>query len=132
MKSNKYILLVEDDDIDAMTVKYAFKEFQHDFEIIHVINGEEALEHIKQATDLPYLILSDWNMPRMNGLEMLTELRKDEGFNRIPVVVLTSSMDDQSRIEEFNLNVAAFMSKPVDHVQLLSLFDSLKLYSTSS
>src|SRR4051812_26607751 len=114
MKSQRPILLVEDDKIDAMTVKRALSEIHVTNEVINARNGEEAIEYLKNtANTSPCIILLDLNMPRMNGIEFLKAAREQKLLFRTPVIVLTTSKEEQDRIESFKLSVAGYMLKPV-------------------
>ncbi len=133
MRSNKHILLVEDDKVDAMTVKRAFKDLKISNELHIVENGVEALEYLRNTKDeLPCLVLLDLNMPKMNGIEFLKEARKEKLLDRIPVVVLTTSEEDQDRIESFNLGVSGYMLKPVNYMEFVEVVRTIDLYWTLS
>src|SRR6187551_417432 len=109
------ILLVEDDEVDIMTVKRAFAKANITNPLYVAHNGLEALEVLRKE-DLPpkrRLILLDVNMPKMNGIEFLRELRKDPALAPTPVVVLTTSNNDRDKIDAFNFNVAGYLVKPV-------------------
>jgi len=109
------ILLVEDDEVDVMNVQRAF-ERNHLTNALYVAgNGLEALEMLRGKT-IPKerrLVLLDLNMPKMNGIEFLEELRADPELAKTPVVVLTTSNDDQDKIDAYNFNVAGYLLKPV-------------------
>ena len=133
MKNNKPILLVEDDMVDAMTVKRAFKEIHITNPLIIVENGEEALEYLRNPdNEKPAIILLDLNMPKMNGIEFLKIAKKDDDLKRIPVVVLTTSKEEQDRMESFNLGVSGYMIKPVGHDQFLEAIKTIHMYWTLS
>jgi CheY-like chemotaxis protein len=127
------ILLVEDDVVDQMSVQRSFK----DLKIVHRLgikgNGVEALEYLRdEAEARPFLILLDLNMPRMNGIEFLRELRRDESLRMLPVVVLTSSKEERDRIESLNLNVAGYMIKPVDYQDFVEVIRTIDRYWSTS
>lgn len=133
MNSERSILLVEDDVVDAMTVKRALKELKVTNPLIVKGNGEEALEHLRNAqTKHPCIIILDLNMPRMNGIEFLRVVKQDETLRRIPVVVLTTSKGEQDRFESFNLSVAGYMLKPVEYPQFVEVVRGINLYWTLS
>ncbi len=133
MKSEQAILLVEDDVVDAMTVKRALKDLNVTNALIVKRNGEEALVYLREeARSLPCIILLDLNMPRMNGIELLRSLKQDARLRRIPAVVLTTSRDEQDRLETFNLSVAGYMIKPVEYPQFVEVVRSINLYWTLS
>ena len=109
------ILLVEDDEVDVMNVRRAFEKNHVSNPLFVAGNGLEALEMLRGAA-VPRerrLILLDLNMPKMNGIEFLEALRADADLASTPVVVLTTSNDDQDKIDAYNLNVAGYLLKPV-------------------
>ena len=101
--NNKPVLLVEDDQVDAMSVIRAFSEIQVTNQLVHVENGEEALDYLRdRANDKPCIILLDLNMPIMNGIEFLRAVKNTETLRLIPVVVLTTSDEPQDKLNSFN------------------------------
>lgn len=136
MRSNKPILLVEDDRVDAMTVKRALKEIKITNQLIVRKNGEEALEYLHDIwNEKPAIILLDLNMPKMNGIEFLKIAKGNESedsIKKIPVVVLTTSHEEWDRVESFILGVAGYMVKPVDYKQFVDIVRAIDLYWTLS
>lgn len=126
-------MLVEDDRVDAMTVKRALKEIKVTNLLNIVSDGEEALAFLRDPeNETPCIILLDLNMPRMNGIEFLRVAKGDETLKRIPVVVLTSSRDERDKVGSFNLGVAGYMVKPVDYQQVVEVVKTIDLYWTLS
>ena len=126
------ILLVEDDQVDVMNVQRAFKKANIVNPLFVAGNGLEGLELLR-GDAMPKerrLILLDLNMPKMNGLEFLRELRADAELAHTPVVVLTTSNDDRDRIEAYNLNVAGYLLKPVTFVNFVEVMAALNRYWT--
>lgn len=109
------ILLVEDDEVDVLNVRRAFAKNHIMNPLVVAGDGIEALEMLRggQVPKGRRLILLDLNMPRMNGIEFVRELRQDPGLSSTPVVVLTTSKDDRDKIDAYNLNVAGYLLKPV-------------------
>ena len=133
MRSSKPILLVEDDQVDAMTVKRALKEIKVTNRLDIVNNGEAALTFLRNSeNENPGIILLDLNMPKMNGIEFLKIAKKDESLKKIPVVVLTTSKEDQDKVDSFNLGIAGYMIKPVDYRQFVEVVKTIDLYWTLS
>ena len=127
------ILLVEDDKVDAMTVKRSLREIHVTNDVVVAGNGEDALQFLRQPNaELPCIILLDLNMPKMNGLELLQIIKKDHSLKKIPVVVLTTSKNDQDKFESFDLGVAGYMIKPVDYQQFVDVVRTINLYWTLS
>ncbi len=95
MRSLKPVLLLEDDNIDAMSVIRAMKDLKVANSLVHVVNGEKALEYLLDSNNVkPCVILLDLNMPRMNGIEFLKVVKTDSELKCIPVVALTTSRAD--------------------------------------
>jgi CheY-like chemotaxis protein len=133
MRDNRPILLAEDDHVDAMTVKRALKDLHVTNELHIVENGEKALAFLTAPENRhPGIILLDLNMPKMNGIELLVALKKDDQLKRIPVIVLTTSKEEQDKIESFNLGAAGYMVKPVDYKKFVEVVRTIDLYWTLS
>jgi len=133
MKSKKPILLVEDDEIDVMTVKRSLKDLKVSNRLDVAGNGEEAVEFLNEPrNDFPCLILLDINMPRMNGIEFLKIIKQDDRLKRIPVVVLTSSREDQDKMDSFGLGISGYMVKPADYQKFVAVIRAIDLYWTLS
>jgi len=133
MRNSKPILLVEDDNVDVMTVKRALKDLNIKNRLDSTANGEEALEYLKNnSNSKPCIILLDLNMPKMNGIEFLTIVKADEAFKKIPVVVLTTSNQQQDIVESFKLSVAGYIVKSVDYAEFTEAISTINLYWTLS
>jgi CheY-like chemotaxis protein len=133
MRTSRPILLVEDDSVDAMTVKRALKELNVTNPLVHQLNGEEALNYLRdENAHKPCVILLDLNMPRMNGIEFLKIAKKDAEFRQIPVIVLTTSKDEQDKVESFQLSVAGYIIKPTDYKKFVEAMRTVDLYWTLS
>lgn len=131
------ILLVEDDEVDVMNVKRAFKKYKITNPLYTAGNGLEAIKMLKaqdgkpaKVPDTRRLVLLDLNMPKMNGLEFLKKMREDEQLKRTPVIVLTTSDEDKDRIEAYNLNVAGYILKPVTFANFAEVMVALNKYWT--
>jgi CheY-like chemotaxis protein len=133
MRNSKPILLVEDDRVDAMTVKRALKDLNVTNLLVHTLNGEEALNHLRaESNGNPCVILLDLNMPRMNGVEFLKVIKADDVLKSIPVVVLTTSQEDQDVFESFKLSAAGYIVKPVDYKKFVEAMRTIDIYWTLS
>jgi CheY-like chemotaxis protein len=104
------ILLVEDDEVDVKALKWAFDKLKVANPLAIARDGIEALEMLRELPR-PYLIITDINMPRMNGIELLRKIRESEEFRDSIVFVLTTSNDEQDKIDAYDLNVAGYMLK---------------------
>jgi CheY-like chemotaxis protein len=127
-----HILLVEDDDVDVMNVRRAFQRNNITNPIHVASNGLEALQLLRggQVPADRRLILLDLNMPKMNGIEFLRELRADPQLAHVPVVVLTTSNDERDKVDAYNLNVAGYLLKPVTFRNFVDLMAALNKYWT--
>ena len=124
------ILLVEDDEVDVMNIRRAFKKGNITNPLFVAGNGIEALEALR-GDEIPKsrrLVLLDLNMPRMNGIEFLRELRADPELSPTPVVVLTTSDAERDKVEVFNLHVAGYLLKPVTFGSFCETMASLNKY----
>jgi len=133
MRSSKPILLVEDDRVDTMTVKRALKDLKVTNQLICTINGEEALEYLRNDSNKkPCVILLDLNMPKMNGVEFLRIAKADKELKKIPVVMLTTSEEEQDVVESFDLGVAGYIVKPTNYKKFVEAIRAVDLYWTLS
>ena len=131
--TSKPILLVEDDQVDVMTVKRALKEIHVTNPVVNLENGEEALNYLRDPDSAkPCIILLDLNMPIMNGIEFLQVAKQDVQLRRFPVVVLTTSEEQQDKVNSFDLGVAGYMAKPVDYRQFVEVMRAIDAYWTIS
>lgn len=131
--SSNPILLVEDDEVDAMTVKRALKEIRVTNRLVQATHGEAALEHLAdEQNPRPCLILLDLNMPIMNGIEFLQVIKQHPAWRRIPVVVLTTSREEQDKVASFDWSVAGYMTKPVDYLKFVEAMRTIDAYWTLS
>lgn len=124
------ILLVEDDEIDVMNMRRAFQQHHIANPLFVASDGIEALEKLRSG-EVPQerrVVLLDLNMPRMNGIEFLREVRKDPDLSSTTVVVLTTSKDEQDVIDAHNLNVAGYLVKPVTFMSFCEMMVALDKY----
>jgi CheY-like chemotaxis protein len=124
------ILLVEDDKVDVKNVERALRKNNISNPLFVASNGLEALQMLRDGT-VPgnrRLILLDLNMPKMNGIEFLRELRADGSLSNSTVVVLTTSNDDQDKLAAYDLHVAGYLLKPVTFVNFVELMAALNKY----
>lgn len=126
------ILLVDDDEVDVMTVKRAFTRANITNPIFVATNGADALLLLRNGTvpSSRRIVLLDLNMPKMNGIEFLRELRKDPDLSATTVVVLTTSNEDRDRVEAYRLNVAGYLLKPVTFHTFAEVMATLNKYWT--
>ncbi|MCC9168743.1 response regulator [Pontibacter harenae] len=128
------ILLVEDDYLDIMNVERELKKIGIDHPIHVARNGREALSMLKgeeapKISPVPSVILLDINMPRMNGLEFLTELRREPEFSHIPVFIMTTSNEESDRFAAQRLNVSGYIVKPLSFDNFENSVSSLDSFS---
>ena len=126
------ILLVEDDEVDVMNVKRAFDRNRITNPLYVAEDGLDGLRMLRSG-EVPAerrIVLLDLNMPKMNGIEFLRELRSDPALQLTPVVVLTTSNDERDKIEAYNLNVAGYLLKPVTFINFVEVMAALNKYWT--
>ena len=124
------ILLVEDDQVDVMNVKRAFEKNRITNPLYIASDGMEALQMLRsgKVPEERRIVLLDLNMPKMNGIEFLRELRADRALHLTPVVVLTTSTDERDKINAYDLNVAGYLVKPVTFVNFVEVMAALNKY----
>ena len=125
------ILLVEDSPGDVRLTEIALKNAKVSNSLHVVGDGVEAMAFIRREGDYvhaprPDLILLDLNMPRMDGREVLAEIKKDESLRMIPVVILTTSKSDEDVLRMYNLHANAYVTKPFDLNQFLDVVKSIE------
>lgn len=128
-RERRPLLMVEDDEVDVLSVRRALRDLQAEPQVISVGNGEEALVRLRcRNQPRPFLILLDINMPRMNGIEFLTEFRRDDSLASIPVAVLTSSPHEADKERMHRLGVIGYHIKPTSSRDYVDLFRDLAQY----
>ncbi len=122
------LLHIEDDGVDKMVVERVLKKLKIVSSLHHAQNGEEALDKLRgtngqeKLTPFPQIILLDINMPRMNGIEFLKELRADKGLKHLSVFMVTTSNDSHDLKDAYEYNIAGYILKPVDISQFENTF----------
>ncbi|WP_240655304.1 response regulator [Flammeovirga pectinis] len=130
------ILYADDDPEDRMLTQEAFEESKLASNLIFVEDGEELMEYLNHKGKFsdtekyprPDLILLDLNMPKKDGRECLKEIKLDESLKKIPVVVLTTSNDEEDVLKTYNLGVSSFITKPVTFDSMVDIVKSLNQY----
>jgi len=133
MQNSKPILLIEDDDVDVMTVNRALRDSKVANQLVSIGDGEEAIEYLRdQSATKPSIILLDLNMPKMDGAEFLKIVKADNILKKIPVVILTTSNSDRDVTESFELGAAGYMVKSVDYEKFVETIRAINQYWTLS
>jgi two-component system, chemotaxis family, response regulator Rcp1 len=127
------ILLIEDSPSDAALTYEALEAGKIVNKLVRVEDGVEAMEYLRRQgkysqASRPDLILLDLNMPRMDGREVLRELKTDPEFKIIPIVVLTTSRAEQDVLRSYELNANCYITKPVDFKQFIDVVKSIKQF----
>jgi len=133
---DKIILLVEDNPSDVGLTKRAFKKHRITNKIVVAEDGQEALDYLfgagihaaRDVTVLPAVVLLDLNLPKLDGLEVLRRIRSDPRTSRLPVVILTTSREEQDIAESYDLGANSYIRKPVDFHQFAEALRQLGLY----
>lgn len=129
------ILLVEDDYLDIMNVERELSKISVDLPLLVARNGREALNMLRgtegavKISPAPSVVLLDINMPKMNGLEFLAEMRREPEFSHIPVFIMTTSNEDIDRVAAQRLNVAGYIVKPLTFDSFEKSHSSLDSFS---
>ena len=135
MKNLKRILLVEDNPKDVELTLMALEESNIANEVHTVNNGEEALDYLNRRgkyrtlpDGYPVVILLDIKMPKMDGIEVLQILKNDKNLMDIPVVMLTSSREEQDLVESYKKRANAFVVKPIDFHEFITAIKDLGIF----
>ena len=130
------ILLVEDNDDDRELAVLAFKQAQADTTLLALEDGLQALAYLfaderfasVDGNGMPKLVLLDLKMPKIDGLEVLRRLRADQRTHFLPVVILTSSMEQSDIIEAYGLGANSYLRKPVDFLDFVDVARQISAY----
>jgi len=129
------ILVVEDDPRDVKLTLRALDEYKLANEVVVVRDGEEALDYLycreqfaSRPQENPAVILLDLKLPKVNGLEVLQQIRSDDELKMIPVVVLTSSHEEKDMVTSYKLGVNAYVVKPVDFHEFVNAVKELGMF----
>jgi len=136
MNNRKVILLIEDNSSDVDLTKRALEKGRIANDVIVVRDGKEALDYLwgqgdyegRDVTELPAVTLLDLKLPKIPGLEVLRRIRADSRTRRLPVVILTSSKEEQDLAISYDLGANSYMRKPVDFSQFTEAIGQLGLY----
>ena len=133
MRSSRPILLVDDDNAEMMSIKRALKELNVNNELIHHLDGEDALNYLREHINKsPCVILLDLNMPKMNGTDFLTAVKADTELRQIPIIVMTVSNNEADKDKCFELCAAGYVVKPANYDELITAIKTLDAYWTLS
>ena len=124
------ILLVEDDQVDALATRRALRELGVSNPLVVCENGAAGLAWLRDAPEPPCMVLLDLNMPVMNGIEFLQNVQSDDRLRRIPTVVLSTSDEQDDRIRSFDLGAAGYMAKSMDYRRFVESMRSIDAYWT--
>jgi CheY-like chemotaxis protein len=129
------ILIVEDDPKDVELTLTALEEYNLANEVVVTRDGEEALDYLycrgnfkMRTSDNPAVLLLDLKLPKVDGLEVLQQIKSDEKLRMIPVVVLTSSREERDMVASYTLGVNAYVVKPVDFHEFVNAIKELGIF----
>lgn len=133
---NKVILLVEDNPSDIGLTQRALDKSHIANKMVVVEDGQEALDYLfgsgkyagRDVNKLPALVLLDLKLPRVSGLEVLRQIRAEERTSRLPVVILTTSQEEQDIAQSYDLRANSYIRKPVDFTQFVQAIQHMGLY----
>lgn len=136
MVKDKYILLIEDNDDDIELTKLAFNENKFANKIKVIKDGEAALNFLLRKDEddemkslgKPIFILLDLNLPKVNGLDILSEIRKDAYIKHVPVIILTTSKQEDDVVKSYDLGANSYVRKPVKFQEFIGVISKLGVY----
>ncbi len=130
------ILMAEDDEHDIIAVRRAWKKQMIRNPLRIVNDGEECLDYLYQrgkyaepgTAPRPGILMLDIKMPKMDGLTVLEHIRKSDEFHRLPVIILTTSKDDEDRLKSYDLKVNAYIVKPIGFINFSEAVKTINLF----
>lgn len=122
------ILLIEDDAIEVMKFKRVLSNLRLNHSIVEANNGEEALKILNIKDQMPNIILLDLNMPKIDGIEFLSNLKKNDKLRHIPAVVLTTSNNIKDLKKCYEIGIAGYILKPLKYEDYITKIESLLTY----
>lgn len=122
------ILLIEDDMIEVMKFNRVISSVDLSHTVVEANNGEEALKILEKKDELPDIILLDLNMPKIDGIEFLSILKKDDVLKYIPTIVLTTSNNQKDLLECYEIGIAGYVLKPLKYEEYVSKIEQLLRY----
>lgn len=123
------ILLIEDDELDIISVERSLKKIESEYELHTAYNGIEALKFLRDSNSLlPDVILLDINMPRMNGIEFLKVMREDKNLKDLKVFIMTTSSEGDDRSEAEKLGISGYIIKPLNYTENTKRSDSMDAF----
>ena len=130
------ILLVEDDPAHAEIVLRNFKDFNLANRIVHVEDGQAALDYLYRKGEFsdpqkyprPHIVLLDLRLPKVDGLEVLKQIKSDQDLHSIPVVILTTSEAETDRVKAYDCHANSYLVKPVDFTRFVELMKAFGYY----
>ncbi len=134
--NSKVILLVEDNPSDVGLTQRALAKSHLANELVVAEDGQEALDYLfgsgkyagRDVSEIPALVLLDLKLPRVDGLEVLRQVRADQRTHRLPVVIMTTSKEEQDVAQSYDLGANSYIRKPVDFKQFVESVEHLGLY----
>lgn len=128
------VLLVEDTDDDAELTIRAFKDAAVAVEFVRARDGVEAMDYLlgNDVRDLPAAVLLDLRMPRLDGLDVLRAVQANDRTKKLPVIVMTSSPDDEDRLQAYDKGALSFVRKPIDHAEFIRAVRTMGLHWSAS
>jgi len=125
MKKNKTLIIIDDDEEDVMMLCDVVRELDNNIDFVIANNGEDALEKIQALQSLPDFIFLDLNMPRMNGKQCLKEIRKNDNYSGVPVIIYTTSSSERDKVESAELGISHFIIKPNTYQEIFTVVESI-------
>ncbi|MGY5354729.1 response regulator [Wenyingzhuangia sp. IMCC45467] len=128
MNTSLKILLIEDDAIEVMKFNRAVSSLKLSHKVVTAENGEAGLKVLEQKDRLPNIILLDLNMPKINGIEFLSILKKDSELRHIPTVILSTSSNQKDLLECYKIGVSGYVLKPLKYEDYVTKIEKLLSY----
>ena len=130
MNKSGPIIIIEDDQDDQEVLALVFKELNYKNEIIFFGDGESALKHLTATAVEPFIIFSDINMPKLNGIELRSKIHENEDLRMksIPYLFFTTGAEQQHVIDAYSKSVQGFFIKPFDYIEMKEMIKCIVEY----
>ncbi|MBA2501193.1 MAG: response regulator [Chitinophagaceae bacterium] len=130
MNKHGPIVVIEDDIDDQDVLKEVFQELNYPNQVLFFGDGETALEHLKSTIEQPFLIISDINLPKLDGFKLRDKIHNNEQLKLkcIPYLFFTTSIDQRSVIDAYSKSIQGFFTKPVNYLELLRVMRNIIEY----
>ena len=127
MNKNGPILIIEDDLDDQVFIQSAYKKLDYTNELVFLDSGEKAIQHLMEMQKIPFLIISDLNMPKINGIELRARVRQNEAINIkcVPYIIFSTTVAQNFIDDAYTIGIQGYFKKPVKQNELIAILKNI-------